>query len=52
MALISNNGHYLACLGNSLLDFCIAGGLPLVIYVQLVTVVMLMFSLFSPHFWF
>lgn len=52
MALISTNGHNLAWLGNSLLDFCVARGLHLVIYVQLVTVVMLMFSLVSPHFWF
>lgn len=52
MPLISNNGHNLAYLANSLLNFCVARGLPLVTYVQLFTVVMLLFSLVSPHFCF
>lgn len=52
MSLISTKGHNLAYLGNSPLDFCVARGLPLVIYVQLFTIVTMMFSLVSPHFCF
>lgn len=43
---------YSGLLGNSLFDFYVARGLPLVIYLQLFTFVMLMFSLFSHHFCF
>lgn len=50
MSLISNKGSNLSCLGNVLLDFCVARGLQLVIYIQEFTISILMFSLFPPLF--
>jgi len=52
MSSISNKGHNVGYLGNSPLDFCVARGLPLVSHVKLFTVIMLVFSLDSPHFCF